>query len=132
MDSPTKLVEKSRERTGEVRSPRRSKWRLWASLLAIPASTTILLAGWKLAPRVDYQIRIHLAERAIADGRLDEAHERLDLLIEEKPARTWPRFLRARVARKQGRITEAEEGLQRAVELGLPVEQARREHDLLR
>ncbi len=94
-----------------------------APSLGIPA---ILLAGWKNWPQIKDHIRIHLAERAIADGRLDEAKERLDLLILEHPARFWPRFLRARVAR------EAEETSPRAVELGLPVEEGRREFALLR
>jgi predicted Zn-dependent protease len=100
-------------------------------LLAILGATALLLAAWWSWPGVDYRIRLHLAERAVEADRLDEAEERLDLLIAERPAKTWPRFLRARVARKRGQITRAEELLQRAIELGLPVEQARREHQLL-
>jgi len=95
------------------------------------AISAILCVGWNQSPRIDYQLRLYLAERELNANRLDEAEERLDLLILERPAKTWPRFLRAQVARKRGEITEAEEILQRAVELGFPVEQARSEHELL-
>ena len=122
MDSPAKTV--------EHRPPWPSKGRRRA-LLAILGTTTVLLAGWKAAPRVERQFRIHLADRAIACGRLDEAEARLDLLISEEPRETRPRLLRVQVFRRQGRITGAEEALQRAVELGLPVEQGRREFALL-
>jgi predicted Zn-dependent protease len=107
---------------------RRRAWRL----VAILATTAVLFGAWKSSPRIEYQVRLFLAERAVEADRLDEAEDRLDLLIVEHPMQTWPRFLRARVARKRGQITRAEEGLQRAIELGLPVEQARVEHDLLR
>ena len=90
-----------------------------------------ILAGWKAAPGIEKGARIWRAERAIAQGRLDEAEARLDLLISEEPRETRPRLLRVQVFRKQGRITGAEEALQRAVELGLPVEQGRREFALL-
>jgi predicted Zn-dependent protease len=106
--------------------------RRWRGILAVLATTAVLYGAWKSSPRIEYQVRLFLAERAVKADRLDEAEDRLDLLIVEHPMQTWPRFLRARVARKRGQITRAEEGLQRAIELGLPVEQARVEHDLLR
>ena len=90
-----------------------------------------ITAGWKAAPGIEKGARIWRAERAIAQGRLDEAEARLDLLISEEPRETRPRLIRVQVLRKQGRITEAEEALQRAVELGLPAEQGRREFALL-
>jgi Tfp pilus assembly protein PilF len=100
-------------------------------LLAIAGTAALLLVGGKAAPHVKTQIRIYLAERAIARGRLDEARDRLVVLISEHPARTGPRLLLAKVTRRQGHLTEAEEILQRAIELGLPVEEARPEHDLI-
>jgi hypothetical protein len=121
----------SRGKSARHRPPWSSKGRLRAFLLAILGTTSVLLGGWKALPRVERQVRIRLAERAIAEGRLDEARGRLALLISERPACTEPRLLLARVAREQGRITEAEEVLQRAIDLGLPIELARREHDLL-
>lgn len=89
-------------------------------------------AGGLAAPRLGRIVRHHLAERAVAGGRLDEAEARLVGLIEEEPGDAMTRLLRAQVARRLGRITEAEEALQRAVELGLPIDEGRREHALMR
>ncbi len=89
-------------------------------------------AGRRAAPRVGREIRLRLAGRAIADNRLDDAEARLEWLISENPRWTPPRLLMVEADRRRGRITEAEEGLQRAVELGLPVEEGRREFALLR
>jgi predicted Zn-dependent protease len=100
--------------------------------LLILGATVVLVVGWKAEPRVEDRILLYLAEQAVDNDQLDEARERLDLMIAKEPFRAWPRFLRAQVARKRGNITEAQEELQRAIELGLPIEQARREHDLLR
>ena len=100
-------------------------------LALILAASAALIAARRATPGVVERVRIHLAVRAIAQGRLDDAADGLDLVISEAPMCPWPKLLRARVAREQGSITEAEELLQRAVELGLPVEQARVEHDLL-
>jgi tetratricopeptide (TPR) repeat protein len=121
--------EKSTEHLPQPTPKRRARVRRLVVILGVP---TIVFGGWKAAPLVRDRVRLYLAERAIDEGRYEEAEARLDLLIAEKPARTRPRFLKARLAREQGHITEAEEVLQRAVELGLPVEQARVEHDLLR
>ena len=91
----------------------------------------LLTSAWQVRPKAWREFRLRLAERALSQGRLGEAAARLDLLISEKPRETRPRLLRVQVARRQGQITEAEEILQRAVELGLPVEEGRREFALL-
>ena len=93
---------------------------------------SIAWIGRRCGPAIGREVRLRLAERAIAAGRLDEAESRLELLISEGPRQTRPRLLRVELFRKQGRITDAEEALQRAIELGLPVEQGRREFALLR
>jgi predicted Zn-dependent protease len=122
----------SESKNAQHQSIPNSKRRLLVRLLlAILATATVLVAGWKASPGIAYRIRVYMAERAVADDRLDEAEERLDLLISEHPAKPWPRFLRAQVDRKQGRITDAEDRLQRAIELGLPISEARSEHALL-
>lgn len=100
------------------------------------AAGAVVLAGLGVAGRLAYpgvrrEIRYRMAEREVDAGRLEQAEARLDLLIAEEPGRTRPRLLWVRVARRQGRITDAEEALQRAVELGLPVEEGRREHALI-
>jgi predicted Zn-dependent protease len=114
----------SKEFEPSVRNRRRRR-------LAILGAAVVLIVAWKAEPRIEDRILLYLAERAVANDHLDEARERLDILIAEQPGRPWPRFLRAQVARKRGNITEAEETLQRAIELGLPIEQARGEHALL-
>ncbi len=117
---------------GEGSGPRRPRCRRARRIAILPITLLLVLVGATQGRRIAYPIRVHLAERAIAAGRLDEAVGRLELLIREQPWATRPQFLRARAARELGRITEAEEILQRAVELGFPVDQARREHALLR
>jgi tetratricopeptide (TPR) repeat protein len=97
-------------------------------VLVLPAAVFL---GWKAAPGIESMIRIRLAERDMAADRLEEAEAWIELQIAAEPLRTRPRLLKVEVARKLGRITEAEEALQRAVELGLPVEQGRREFALL-
>ena len=72
------------------------------------------------------EVRLFLAGRDVAAGRLAEAEARLLALIAERPEQVRPRLLLAGVARRLGRITEAGEILQRAVELGLPVAEGRR------
>jgi DNA-binding SARP family transcriptional activator len=99
---------------------------------AVSLAVALSAAGWRTWPSIGREVRLRLAERSIAVGRLDEAEARLDLLISEEPRQTRPRLLLVRALRKQGRITDAEEALQRAVELGLPVERGRREYALLR
>ena len=99
--------------------------------LVLLASAALGAAGWLAGPKAEAMVGLRLAERALTAGRLDEAEARLLLLIGEKPGRTYPRLLLVQVARRRGRITEAEEILQRAVELGLPIEEGRREHALL-
>jgi tetratricopeptide (TPR) repeat protein len=134
VDRPTDADGTNGDQEGRtVEYPSKTKGRRRARRLSlILGLAAILLVGWKIEPRVEARIRLELAERALTAGRLEEAEVRLDLLIEEEPRATRPRLLRARVARKLGQITEAEEILQRAIELGLPVEEARPEHDLLR
>jgi len=105
--------------------------RLRRATLILLTSAALVAAGWRAGPRVGAMVRLHLAERDLAAGRLDEAEARLLLLIAERPERTHPRLLLVQVARRRGRITEAEEVLQRAVELGLSIEDGRREHVLL-
>ncbi len=89
------------------------------------------LVGRGLMPGLGREIRLRRAERAVASGRLVEAEDQLQRLIQEKPDEVRARLLGVEVARRSGRITEAEEALQRAVELGLPIETGRREHALL-
>ena len=101
-------------------------------LLGLVGLAVALGLASKLRAPVEDRIRLGLAERAVAAGRLDEAEDRLDAIIEAHPTRPRPWFLRAQVARRRGQVTEAEERLQRAVDLGLPVEVARPEHDLLK
>jgi tetratricopeptide (TPR) repeat protein len=71
------------------------------------------------------------AQRAVANGHLIEAIDWLDPLISERPLQTRARRLRVEVARRLGKLTDAEERLSRTVELGLPVQQALREHLLI-
>jgi cytochrome c-type biogenesis protein CcmH/NrfG len=92
----------------------------------------LIASAWRAWPGFDRWLRTWRAERAIAEGRLDQARAGLEILLVNDPLATRPRLLLAQVARRQGRITEAEETLQRAVELGLPVEQGRRERALIR
>ncbi len=107
-------------------------WRRARRFLMISGTLAALIAGWAVSPIIKDRVGLHLAERAIDAGRFEEAEARLDLLIEEKPSQTWPRFLRARLAREQGHFTQAEEDLQRALDLGLPIEVARQEHEMIR
>ena len=107
----------------------RARGRRIAAILA--ASVGLVVAGWWAWPPIGEEIRLRLAERAIGGRRLAEAEARLELLISERPRETRPRLLQVQVFRQQGRITEAEEALQRAVELGLPLEEGRREFALL-
>jgi predicted Zn-dependent protease len=97
----------------------------------ILGATVVLIVCWKVEPRVEDRVLLYLAEQAVVNDRLSEAQERLEVIITEEPGQAWPRFLRAQVARKRGNLTEAEEDLQRAIELGLPIELARGEHALL-
>jgi tetratricopeptide (TPR) repeat protein len=113
-----------------AKSAVRWKVRLRSRILVLVLLAIVYL-GWKAAPGIESITRIRLAERAIAAGRLEEAQEWLELQIAAEPLRTRPRLLKVEVARKMGRITEAEEALQRAVELGLPVEEGRRQFTLL-
>jgi tetratricopeptide (TPR) repeat protein len=92
---------------------------------------TLGAIGRKSAPWVKREIQLHLAGREIARGRLADAEARLDLMVHEEPNRTRARLLLVQALRRQGRITEAEEILQRTIEVGLPVEEARREFALL-
>jgi predicted Zn-dependent protease len=118
---------------GLVRPPRPGTRRARARWVAgaLMVSAALGAAGRQAAPRVRLAIRLRLAERAIAGGRLDEAEARLLPLIEEGPMQARPRLLWAGLARRRGQITEAEEALQRAVELGLPIQEGRREHALI-
>ena len=114
----------------EARSARGRGWKLrLLSAMVILASMGVI--GRKSAPWLDREIHLRLAERAIAQGRLLDAEDRLDLMIREEPTRTRPRLLMVQVLRREGRVTEAEEVLQRTIELGLPVEEGRREFALL-
>ncbi len=86
----------------------------------------------KSSPWINREIQFRLAEpQAIEQGRLADAEARLDLMVHEEPNRTRARLLLVQALRQQGRITEAEEILQRTIEVGLPVEEARREYALL-
>lgn len=96
------------------------------------AGVLVLAAvGWRMSPSIDRETQFWLARRAIADGRLEDARAPLELMIRREPIRTRARLLLVEVLRRQGEITEAEFVLQRTVELGLPVEEARREFALL-
>jgi predicted Zn-dependent protease len=119
---------------GKDRSTRPSRKRIRARRLLVLTLilATLGLLGRRYGPTIGREIRFLLAEQATAEGRLDDAEAWLDLLISEAPRQTRPRLLRVQVVRRQGRITEAEEALQRAVELGLPIEEGRRENALLR
>jgi len=102
--------------------------RLAVALLVISAAVGLGRLAW---PGVRREVRLRLAERAMARGDLADAEDRLGRLIRDRPEETRPRLLGVQLARRLGRITEAEEGLQRAVELGLPVEDGRREFALI-
>jgi hypothetical protein len=88
--------------------------------------------GRRSMPVIRQEIGLHLALRAIEANRLDDAESQLDFLISEYPRDTRPRLALVCVCRLEGRITEAEEALQRAVELGLSRQEAQREHGLLK
>ena len=87
--------------------------------------------AWRAWPRVERDGRLYLAGRDVAAGRLEQAEERLAILTAERPLDPRPRLLLAEIARRSGRITDAEEILQRAVELGLPLDRGRRVFALL-
>jgi hypothetical protein len=123
MDSPEDPV----RRDGPPSKLRRRRLRLLTALVAVSAA----LAIGKAAPGIADAVRLGLAERDIVLGRFDEAEAKLDVLIARHPMRPRPRFLLARVARLQGRITDAEEALGWAVALGMPIDEARPEHDAL-
>ncbi len=89
------------------------------------------LVAWAHRASIGDRVEAYRVDRLIARGRWDEARSRLDLEIRAHPVRPRPRFLLAGVDRHLGRITEAEESLQRAVDLGWPVARSRREHALL-
>jgi thioredoxin-like negative regulator of GroEL len=107
-----------------ARTTRRPKGRAWrrrvvASLLILAGLGAI---GRKASPWMSREIQLWHARRAIAEGRLADAEERLALMIHQEPTRTRARLLYVEVLRRQGQITEAEVVLQRTIELGLPVE----------
>jgi Tfp pilus assembly protein PilF len=83
------------------------------------------------SPMIHREWGIRLARWAIEADRLEDAEARLDALISENPRETRPRLVLVEVYRREGRITEAEEALQRAVELGASMIEACREHQLL-
>ena len=97
----------------------------WATLLIAAG------VGWFAWPHDSWEARLGLARRAIAEGRLSDARDRLRTLIGERPDAARPRLLWVEVARRQGRPDEAEDALARAVELGLTAEEGRREFALL-
>jgi predicted Zn-dependent protease len=99
------------------------------ALFIILASTE---AARRVLPTVGRELNYRSACRQIESGSLEAAEAWLDGLISENPRDTRARLALAGLYRREGRITEAEETLQRAVELGLPVQAARTEHDLLR
>jgi predicted Zn-dependent protease len=118
-----------------VESPARTRSKRFRFLRAF----TILLIlgaigelGRRSSPFIHRELGLHLALRSVEAGRLDDAEPRLDALISENPRDTRPRLALVQVYRRLSRITEAEEALQRAVELGLSMEEARQEHALLR
>ena len=119
MDDP----ETPARRDGQPSKRRRRRLGLIAAFVAASAAFAI--------GKVADAVRIELAEREIVVGRLDDAQGRLDALIARHPMRPRPWFLVARVARLQSRITDAEEALGRAVALGMPIDEARPEHDAL-
>jgi tetratricopeptide (TPR) repeat protein len=116
--------------SGDVGSSIRRIWirRFLAALLILGAAGAI---ARKSSPWISREIQLRLAERAIEQGRLADAEARLDLLVHEEPNRTRARLLLVQALRLQERITEAEEILQRTIEIGLPIEQGRREYALL-
>jgi len=111
----------------------RSKKHRWRWRIATPSFLIGLFAvvGWLNSHWIDDQIEAFRIDRLIERGDLEEARAHLAIQIHRYPARPRPRFLLATVERRLGRITGAEEILQRAVELGLPVAEASREHALL-
>ena len=114
--------------TGEV-PLRIRKRRIWLSIFL--GSVLATFVGWKAWPGVQARTKLAQIRKTIDAGQLDEAERTLDRLLSEKPRQSALRLLRVETFRRQGRITEAEEDLQRGVELGLPAEAARREHLLL-
>lgn len=89
-------------------------------------------AGRRASPPLQREIRLQLALRDWNAHRLDDAETRLAKLVSEHPRDTRARLALVGVYREQGRITEAEEALQRAVEMGLRTREAWREHILIR
>ncbi len=112
----------------------RPKLRRWFRILLAIVLVVAGLGGsaHRFGPRIRNEISYRLALRDLESDRLDDAEVQLDGLIAGQPRETRARLALVQVYRRQGRITEAEETLQRAVELGLPIEQARPEHELLR
>src|SRR6185437_9553371 len=85
-----------------TQGPEMTRGRARRRIVAFLVLAALVAAGWRLSPGIAREIQLHLARRAIADGRLDDAEARLDLLISEEPASTRPRLLRVRVFREQG------------------------------
>lgn len=100
-------------------------------ILALVIVLVVGVTGWLAGPSVRTLVQLWRARQTVDQGRLAEAEARLRSLIREDPTATRPRLLWVQVARRLGRINEAEQALQRAVELGLPIEEGRREFALI-
>lgn len=87
----------------------------------------VALGWWYYLPRH----QLAAAERALAANQLTQADEILTRLRREEPnnQRAW--FLSTQVLRQLGRLPEAETTLAKAMELGLPLSEGRREFALL-
>lgn len=95
---------------------------------AIVALLVMAILGSFVVRSASRRFRIWQVERLVDRGRFAEAEAAARATIEESPDSPRPRLLLARAVCRQGRCTEAEEILQRAVELGLDIKEARVEH----
>jgi Flp pilus assembly protein TadD len=102
-------------------------------LLAIVLLATACAAAWWWFhdPAHQAQRQLAEAERAIQQRDFAQADERLRALLLQDPEQSRTQFLYAQVSRRLGRTQDAWVALARAVQLGLPPEQAKPEYALL-
>ena len=109
---------------------RRRLYRLLAMLVLLGCAA-LAAAGYGYWPVLHRKGLLATAEQAARAGNLAMADEALKELTREDPNNLRAQFLYAQVLRRQGRAEEADLHLGKAGDLGLPVEEGRRELGLL-
>jgi Flp pilus assembly protein TadD len=102
---------------------------LAVAVLAVPAA--VCGWWWHHGPSYTRARELAKAEQALQDNNLAGAEKLLRQLSKEEPNEARVQFLYAQVLRRLGRRQEADVVLLRAVQLGLPESEGRRENALL-